>query len=1055
MQKSIQFQVYNASAGSGKTFALVKEYLKILLDTDDIFRFQNILAITFTNKAAAEMKERVLKSLRDFSEGKKGDLFEKIKLECNLSEDKIQVRSKRVIHSILQNYSAFNITTIDSFTHRIVRSFAFDLGLSLNFEVEMDAKAIIDEAVDLLISKIGSDKQLTTTLIDFSLDKAADDKAWDIANDLKDFAKILLNENDVAQLRKIEEKSIQDFTDLKNKLKKQQVIFEKEFNEIGKKGIEIINTQNLEFGDFYYSLLPKHFEALSKDINKAKFFDDGKLRERIEENMFYSKSKSDEIKNSIEEILPTLLELYIESEKKYQQYLLNGLVLKSLIPLAVLKHINSSLNEIKKDNNIRLNAEFNSLISEQIKNEPAPFIYERIGEKFRYYFIDEMQDTSQLQWQNLMPLIENALTSETMNKERGSLMLVGDAKQAIYRWRGGKAEQFIDLANQENPFSISKDLQNLDTNYRSFSEIIDFNNQFFTHVSEFLGNHVYKDLYLTGNKQKKNKRDGGYVQISFVEKSQDKDERELVFPEKVYEVIQNLDSGFDLSEVCILVRKKKEGIAVADYLTERSINIVSSETLLLKNNENIDFILNTLTFLQFSNHKEAATNLLYFLCKKFDLNKKDVHQFVSEIINRNPNDFFKSLYDYGFYFDENEFLQLPFYDAIEYLIRSFKLVDGSDAFVQAFLDVILEFQNKKGSSLIDFLEYWERKNENLSIAIPEIKNAVKIMTIHKAKGLEFPVVIYPYDLDIYKEIKPKVWYDELDRERFLGFESTLIDYSKKIGYIGDYGEQLFNKRRQEVQLDNLNLLYVALTRSVEQLYIISETHKKTNGLYDAKKYSDFFVDFLQSKNKENGWVRIDEVYSTGNSKRNDEKADDKNELESIYQEKFISSSWKNKNINIVSKSSLLWDTEQGKAIDYGNLIHEILSKIKTIDDVEYTLQKYISEGIISEEKAKEIQAKTQGVINHPALTKYYQSNMNVLNEHELLTNEKQIHIPDRIVLEKSLATIIDYKTGLPNKKYHLQLNTYAKSLSEIGYDISKMYLVFVNNEITVEEVLKS
>ena len=159
IQTSAQFQVYNASAGSGKTFTLVKEYLKILLDTDDIFRFQNILAITFTNKAAAEMKERVLKNLRDFSEGKQGDLFEKIKLECNLSEDKIQARSKRVIHSILQNYSAFNITTIDSFTHRIVRSFAFDLGLSLNFEVEMDAKAIIDKAVDLLISKIGSDQQ--------------------------------------------------------------------------------------------------------------------------------------------------------------------------------------------------------------------------------------------------------------------------------------------------------------------------------------------------------------------------------------------------------------------------------------------------------------------------------------------------------------------------------------------------------------------------------------------------------------------------------------------------------------------------------------------------------------------------------------------------------------------------------------------------------------------------------------------------------------------------------------------------------------------------------
>jgi len=1052
MIESTQFQVYNASAGSGKTFTLVKEYLKILLDTDDIFRFQNILAITFTNKAAAEMKERVLKNLRDFSEGKRGDLFEKIKQECNLSEDKIQARSKRVINSILQNYSAFNITTIDSFTHRIVRSFAFDLGLSLNFEVEMDAKAIIDEAVDLLISKIGLEQQLTKTLIDFSLDKAADDKAWDIANDLKDFAKILLNENDVSQLEKLEKKPIQDFTDLKKHIKYSQNKIESQFKEIGNKAIDIVESNNLEKGIYKGNYFLKHFINLKNDFSKAKFFDQSTLKANIENKTIYNKGAID-FQSTIDEVEPVLEKLYFESESLYQQHLLNSLVLKGLIPLAVLKHINSSLNEIKEDNNIRLNAEFNRLISEQIKNEPAPFIYERIGEKFRYYFIDEMQDTSQLQWQNLIPLIENALTSETIDKERGSLMLVGDAKQAIYRWRGGKAEQFIDLSNDENPFSIPKHIQNLDTNYRSFSEIIDFNNQFFTHVSEFLGNPIYKDLYLTGNQQKKNKREGGYVQISFIEKPQDKDERELVFPKKVYEVIQNLDSGFDLSEVCILVRKKKEGIAVADYLTERNINIVSSETLLLKNNENIDFILNTLTHLQFPNHKEAATNSLYFLCKKFDLNK-DVHQFVSEIINKNPNDFFKSLYTYGFYFDENEFLQLPFYDAIEYLIRSFKLVDGSDAFVQAFLDVILEFQNKRGSGLVDFLEYWERKNENLSIAIPEIKNAVKIMTIHKAKGLEFPVVIYPYDLDIYREINPKVWYDKLDKEKFLGFESTLLDYTKKVGYLGDYGEQLFKQRRQEVQLDNLNLLYVALTRPVEQLYIISETHKKTNELCEAKKYSDFFVNFLQSKN-EDDWVNKDGVYSTGSPKRNTERENDKKELESIHQEKFISSSWKNKNINIVSKSSLLWDTEKGKAIDYGNLVHDVLSKINTIDDVEFTLQKYISEGIINRIQAKEIKIKIHGIISHPDLTRFYQSNLEIFNEQELLTNEKQIQIPDRIVLENGLATIIDYKTGEPNKKYHLQLNNYAKSLAEIGFNISKMFLVYINNEISLEEVLKS
>jgi ATP-dependent exoDNAse (exonuclease V) beta subunit len=611
MQESIQFQVYNASAGSGKTFTLVKEYLKILLFTGNNFspyRFQNILAITFTNKAAAEMKERVLGNLKDFSEGEQVDMFLKVQEETALSPEVIQQRSKIVLRNILQNYSAFNITTIDAFTHRIIRNFSFDLGLSLNFEVEMDSNQLLSEAVDLLISKIGLDKELTQVLIDYSLEKTDDDKSWDISNDLKDFAKILLNENDVNQLKKLDKNSIQDFIDLKKHLKKRNRTFENKFKEIGEEGLEIIASMNLEHNDFYRSMFPNHFKNLAYNFNKATFFDQNKLRERIEENTFYAKSKSEDIKTAIEEILPPLLNLYTQSETLYEQYTRNNLVLKSLIPLAVLKHINASLSEIKEQNNIRLNAEFNQIISEQIKNEPAPFIYERLGEKFQYYFIDEMQDTSELQWKNLIPLIENALVSETIDGDKGSLMLVGDAKQAIYRWRGGKAEQFISLTNDNNPFTVEKEVKDLDTNFRSYSQIIDFNNEFFKHTSTFFKNEKYKDLYIIGNNQKTTNKLGGFVQISFVKKEKDDDEKELVFAKKTLEVIQNLDSDFELSDICILVRKKKDGITVANYLSEQSIDIISSETLLLKNNETVDFIINLISFLNINEDKEALSN---------------------------------------------------------------------------------------------------------------------------------------------------------------------------------------------------------------------------------------------------------------------------------------------------------------------------------------------------------------------------------------------------------------------------------------------------------------
>ena len=209
---------------------------------------------------------------------------------------------------------------------------------------------------------------------------------------------------------------------------------------------------------------------------------------------------------------------------------MNKLALKSIIPLAVLNHINLELTRIKEDNNIRLNAEFNQLISDNIKDQPAPFIYERIGQRFMHYFIDEMQDTSVLQWQNIIPLIDNALAQENSN-----LLLVGDGKQAIYRWRGGKAEQFIVLgSDDENPFHIPKEIKTLETNYRSYTEVIDFNNQFFQHTSNFLQNENYKQLFIEGNKQLKTAKEGGFVSLSFLEKEEEKEDEVVKYPKESF-----------------------------------------------------------------------------------------------------------------------------------------------------------------------------------------------------------------------------------------------------------------------------------------------------------------------------------------------------------------------------------------------------------------------------------------------------------------------------------------------------------------------------------------
>jgi ATP-dependent exoDNAse (exonuclease V) beta subunit len=1055
MQNSVSFQVYNASAGSGKTFTLVKEYLKILLKSENVYKFQQILAVTFTNKAAGEMKARVIENLHQFSEGKTTDMLLSICSEISVSEDQIFKKSRVILSIILQNYSAFNITTIDSFTHKLIRNFAYDLELPLNSDVEMDTESLLNEAVDIVISKIGDDKQLTDLLVNYALHKLDDDKSWDISLDLKKFAKIILNEDDANHLKALNEISIDTFKNLKEKLQKENKKIAASFVEIGKKGLEIIANSGVELNEFAFGgELPNHFKKLEnfKRLHYSDLKFDGRLNSTIEEdkNLFSGKCTTAS-KQIIESIGPDLKALYYESKNLFEtlfgNYILNNLIIESIIPLAVLSYINNSLQELKKENNILLNAEFNQLISDTIKNEPAPFIYERIGEKFRYYFIDEMQDTSVLQWQNLIPLVENAIASENEEGEKGKLLLVGDAKQSIYRWRGGKAEQFIELSSdkpEHNPFFVEKNIENLETNYRSYSEIINFNNSFFTHVSQFLTNENFSNLYAEGNHQKVNSKEGGFVQISFVEKEKDDEEKDLVYAKKALEIIQNLDPSFQKNEVCVLVRTKAQGIEVANYLTDNNIEIISSETLLLKNNPKVGFLINLLEFFQNSENKEIQVKLLYFIHEYFKI-KEDKHAFLSSLIPLPIEAFFEGLKKYNVHFSYNEFIQMPFYESIEYCIRSFNLAPTSDSNIQFFLDVIFEYQQKKQVSINGFLEYWDLKQEKLSIVAPEAKNAVRIMTIHKAKGLEFPVVIFPYSISIYNQIEPKVWYPYLQND----FEkSLLVNYGEKLNFIGDDGTRLFDERREELELDNFNILYVALTRAVEQLYVITDKKIDTKSQQENLNYtSGLFINYL----KNNGlWETEKADYSFGNSTRAEIPISTSSET--ISQTNFISNSWKNHNISIVANSSLLWDTEQGKAIVYGNLIHEMLSKIKTSNDISEVVNQYLFKGTIQLEQENEIRSILNEVVSHSILSCYFEQNKEVYCEQEILTNDKKIIIPDRLIIDDNKVTIIDYKTGKPDKKYHNQLNYYAATLEGLNFIIDKKLLVYINDEIFVEAI---
>ena len=367
----------------------------------------------------------------------------------------------------------------------------------------------------------------------------------------------------------------------------------------------------------------------------------------------------------------------------------------------------------------------------------------------------------------------------------------------------------------------------------------------------------------------------------------------------------------------------------------------------------------------------------------------------------------------------------------------------SDSNIQFFLDIVFEYQQKREVSIQGFLEFWDLKKDSLSIVAPEAKNAVRIMTIHKSKGLEFPVVIVPYDLDIYNQIKPTVWYPYADNGNL---KSILIDYSKKLNFVSSVGVELYNQQQEELELDNFNLLYVALTRASEQLYVVTNMKLDSKGDENVKFTSGLFIHYLKENQLWNGDLND---YFFGNSTRvnftkNEEKP-------TLFQEACISNSWKTHAISIVTNSSLLWDTEQGKSIVYGNLIHEILSKINTSNDLQAVVNQYVFKGIIANDQKKYVSQLLEDVIFHPLLRDYYNQNNDVFCEREIVASDGSIIIPDRLIFDNQNVTILDYKTGKADKKYHQQINQYAAVLSDLNYTVLKKILIYINEEIVVEE----
>ncbi|WP_046743358.1 UvrD-helicase domain-containing protein [Kordia zhangzhouensis] len=1047
---STPFIIYNASAGSGKTYTLVKDYLRILLSQTQKDSYKQILAVTFTNKAVAEMKARIINSLKQFAfddESQKSPMFIDLAEELTLHPTQLQQKAREVLKSILHNYAFFEVATIDKFTHSVIRTFAYDLKLPLNFEVELDTDALLNEAVDQLISKAGEDELVSNVLIDYALEKADEDKSWDISFDLNEIAKLLLNENELPHLRKLKDKTLADFNKLKDVLKSKIDTTTEKLISTGNTVLELIENAGLTFDDFLRKTLPNHFKKIAEgDFNERSLYGN-KLAEDLQNGTIYKKTTNPATAATIDRLLPQLTEIYIScKENVYEIGFLKNFY-KNITPLSVLNAIQHELDTLKEEQNIVLISEFNTLISETIKDEPAPFIYERLGEKYKHYFIDEFQDTSEMQWHNLIPLISNKLQTETLDGKTGSLTIVGDAKQSIYRWRGGKAEQFIGLNNEVNPFFVEKDPRNLPTNYRSYDEIINFNNSFFHHLAAFFQKENYANIYKNGSSQLINDKKGGFVSFQFVESNTVEEEFEII-PQKVLEKIEEtLQNGFSYKDICVLTRKKSEGIAIADILSAHEIPIISSETLLIKRSKKVTFVTDLLRLAIEPKNNEVKLQILHYLATE-KLAISNIHQFLKKHVTLDLDELFGVLTDFNF--DFTYFLQLSLYEAVEYCVRTFKLTEESDAYVQFFLDFVLEYTQKKQLGFAGFLEYWEKRKNNLSIIASGAENAVQIMTIHKSKGLEFPVVIYPFAKDdIYREQNAKIWYP-VQKEDFNNFEEAYLSLNSTLKDYGELGEYLYDERRSQLELDNFNILYVAFTRAEQQLHVITKTDIDSKGNERLQTFSGIFINYLKKIGK---WNDEQTLYTFGNSEKNLAKTDNTESIETIIQQQFISTAKEEHNLHLMTKQGLLWDTSQEEAIEKGNLIHDVLAEIKYPSDIDFVLDEYLSKGVIDEEQRTKLSNNIHLVVQHPEIAPFFDQENTVYNEKDIISKNGKILRPDRIVVNANGETIIiDYKTGMHNPYYVEQIYEYADTLSEMGFLVTQKIILYINDKIDINYV---
>ncbi|MBD79944.1 MAG: hypothetical protein CL840_13610 [Crocinitomicaceae bacterium] len=1034
--------VYKSSAGSGKTFTLVKEYLKIALKQARGSGIKSILALTFTNKAALEMRKRIVKYLYELCDEnlrQESNMYELLLHDKELGYDHTELidRAKQLLHQLLHQYSLFSVSTIDRFSHGIIRTFSNELGLTNDFEIDLEVEELLRDAIENLIGRAGHDSELTDFLTRFSLDRIENDQSWRIEDEIFNSSRFIAYENADEYLEPLSKLSLTELSQIQKQLRKKVRHFEKTLLELGQQGLDLISANNLQVKDFYFGStggLPSYFSKLNK-VSYSKL-EGARLLKTVEEDVWYTDKAEDSIKTKIDSIKDQLLNIYTQTkgvfETDYPGYVLEKAVLKNFYATALINEVYREFERLKVERNILPISDFNKLIGDIVNDQEAPFIYERIGNHYTNFLIDEFQDTSRLQWKNLMPLAENSLATNQNN------LVVGDGKQAIYRWRGGEVEQFVKLpfvrgaADNEilqQRISFIKEFvqeQFLTVNYRSKRNIVQFNNRLFSTIASEKGEliqFIYKGIeqeFLSNNT-------GGYVEVRVKDESIKDDETfdEFNLKETIQAIYGAREQGYNFGDIAILCRRNPSLIYLADKLAEEGIPIVSSEALLIDKSPGVRLLNTYLKLILDPNDKHEQLRFLFLLkrVRGIDGDPFPLAQSVMKNPSRENLELITSSLGYSISFN---FLGNDAYELIEQGIVQLKMNSKSDEYLLAYLNIAHEYFQKNTVSLSGFLVHFEENRRKFSLDLPDGIDAVKLLTIHKAKGLEFPVVIFPFANYMYG-FRQSMWL-KLDGD-IEGLPSFLVNKNKEIN-----STRFADQAREEdehVMLDELNILYVVCTRAIDQLHIFTSSGGRKN-------FSRLFLPTLRNME---GWT-TDDTFKLGNKEAVIKKTNSKG----LRQENNLPGMF---SFPELGRFNYLYPQNEGALNGespgiLGDCVRYTLANIIGIKDIESAIERSVFKFQLDSTTSELLSGKINELISNPTIRSFFEAE-DAKTEVEFIGANGTVIRPDRLVTLNGQRIVIEYETGEPSEDHKARLQDYHAIISSVYNEPINAYLVYAEN----------